>query len=456
MVVNKYISERGIESLYKNYDLFSENFHAFLTNTISLHPGNTRSGWRSFYYLLPLFLYLKIAGGLSLQNLYFFNFIISAVTVILFYKLCDRHFGREVANFSTLLVVFSSWFSEFAMSISYHTFTIMIAAILITLMFDCLNNAKLSTYLFLGIVSGLSLYYYGPIRFLLPVVLILLFYKNKYPYKSRIYFCAGFFLLLIPSLLGNYDDIRLFDRENIYFYTEPGFEKPFFLRWVDNLRIYASILSGRQIDPLHAALINKILVIPLMIGTLAVLKKWKDKSYRLLLMIAVAITLLPVFTTFAHWQPRRFALYVIPIYMFIGIGLYYIIRYISSIKRKVLKVALYSFIVSMLVYIIAHEMLYVRVNIYTPKRDIGFIDLGLKISKSFVRGPLFYLRETPYRLCEADGGAYLLMLVLKNTKSDYKITQISNLADIEIQDEVYIIKSPFISEKVFKPDFDRF
>lgn len=65
MVVNKYLSEWGIENLYKNYHLFSTNFFTFLNNTVPLHEADAECAWRSFYYLLPLFLFLKMAVSSS-------------------------------------------------------------------------------------------------------------------------------------------------------------------------------------------------------------------------------------------------------------------------------------------------------------------------------------------------------------------------------------------------------
>jgi len=452
MVTNKYFSENNIEKLFKNYRLFSADFSGFTKATISLREeADTDHGWETFYYLLPLFIFLKMLGGLNLQNLYFFNLAIGIINLILFYRICEKYFNKQAAIIGGLFLTFSSWFFEFTMSISYHFASITVALILIYLMFECATNQKMVNFFFLGAATALSLYYYGPIRFIFPAVAIVLFNVENYSSKRLVYFLSGLMpILILYFILSRSFIIELFDAENI-FKTYPGeYNLPWFLRLRDNLNAFLSALSGGHIIKEHACLMHKLLSLPLATGIIYALKKSRDRRYRLLLFTSAAILILPVLTTMVHTTPRRFVFYIIPVYMLIGIGGSWIVKAVSSVKRKNLRFALWLLIASLSICIIGDEFGYTTQRLWFKKQSPDFVYLAMIISELPAEQPLYYLRETPHELFEDDSESWLLMLAIRNKKGDTEVKQIVNLDSLDFADGAYIIKSPLISRNTFE------
>ena len=106
--------------------------------------------------------------------------------------------------------------------------------------------------------------------------------------------------------------------------------------------------------------------------------------------------------------------------------------------------------------IVISELIYIKHNIFSGNRQLGFVDLGTRISKSSIDSPIFYLQEVPHQFFEVDCEARLLMLVIRNNKPHYKVMQISDLNKMQVQnDEVYIVKSPFITKHGFEKMVDK-
>lgn len=450
MIPNKYMWEWNIGKLFKNYDLFSTDIRQFVANTISLHQGDTESAWKSFYYLLPLFVFSDILGGLNLQNLYFFNFMISALNIILFYKVCKRYLNGGSAAIGTFFLACASWFHEFTFSASYHPATILVALIIIDAILSCSNAAKAINYVVLGMLTGISLYFYGPIRYLWPVIIFVLF-SSEHKLKTVSYFLLGFVPIVLASfLIGNAPSLSFWDEENI-FWNNPGYNPSLCYRIFENVRAFSRALSGRYISLIHAKLINKALTLPLIVGLVYLARKANMRPYRLLAMVFLSITLLPVFITMAHYQPRRFLLYCIPVYMIIGLGGDHILQMIRSIKSQFLKTVLCLIVMVITLSVVVSEARYARDNIWSGKRDIGLKALADKISAAHLEGPVFYLQETPHQIYEADDAeSYLLMLLLKETGFHYPIKQIADLNNIPLQNTAWIVQSPLIAKDAFE------
>ena len=452
LTVNKYLSEFGIKKLFTNYHLFLTDFPSFLTKTISLHEGDTQSAWSSFYFLLPLFLFLKSTGGLCLKNLYFFNFAVSIANLVVFYKVCEYAFKRQVAQISVLYLVFSAWFFEFTMSYSYCNLTFLISLILIYVMFRCLKEQKIINYLFLGVVIGVSMYFYGTIRYLWLPVVMLIFNRKFNSIPRIIYFLIGLTPLLVFSLSGT-NFKKLFDEENIFWAADPGaIYSSWLLRLSDNLKSVFKAFAGGYIEIPHAHLMNALLVVPFIWGMVWIIKKRKINSYNLLLWIFIAITVLPAFITYAHTQPRRFVLYPVPMYMLIGIGMRQLVKRACHINMKMLRILSICLILCASVYIIMSEFNFIRSSMTTNKRDFGFIKLSKELSTSLIHGKIYYLQEVPHRLYgdPYDCEKYLLMLALGDYRSDFSVTQINSLDNLAFEKEIYIVKSPLIQEDYFQ------
>ena len=453
--VDKFCFEWGIENLIENYHLFSTDFLGFWKATISLHSGDSESGWSSFYYLLPLFLFLKLLGGLSLYNLHLFVFLNAALLLIVFYVLMRRYWGAGAANIGILFFVFSSFFNEIATTAGYHTPTVLLAAVLMLSLFKYhyLPSKKLAVWL--GLLSGLSWYYYGVIRFILPVSVGVIACK-KDNYKHLALFLLG---LVVVCSIGFIFTVSnkgsFFDQENI-FYQEPGYQKVFYMTWFNNIRAFWAGLNGKTYHDSHARLMHTILLIPLIIGIVHVCKNIKYKANRLLIFFLFAICFFPVVITFAHWQLRRYILYCIPLYILIGIGGRVLVDYIHSIRNKYYKNVCYILIAALTFQMIAGEFVIINNGIWHRRHErISLLSFGKEVKKYSCIKSFYYLRETPHKLYEVDAEAALLTLILEREYCD-KVRAVTSLEFLRnTENDVYIITSPHIQQEALLKECEK-
>lgn len=453
--INKFLFEWGVNNLVSNYQLFNNNFFAFVINTMLISEGDSASGWNSFYYLLPLFIFLKFMGGLNLFNLHLFTFFSSIPTLFIFHYLLKKYWGDVAANIGVYFLVFSSFFFNLAISGSYHTPSILVALILIIFIFKTLDDYSIKTDFCLGMITGLSWYYYGPLRFIsLLVIGIVCLRKDKF-YKHILYFLTGFMIIsLWGFILTMVHKGHFFDQEHI-FYKEPGYEKIFYLVWLDNLRSFGRIILGEKFAGLNYRLINKVLVLPLFIGIAHIVKTLRhNKVNKIFLSYVITICILPIFVTAFHYQPRRYILYVIPIFMLIGIGGSRIVYYLNLIKNRTIKIILSLIFIVMSFYIIWSELGLAFNNTPNNTREYALGEIlrfGRLINKYFYTDlPIFYLQEVPHRLLEVDSEASLFTLILRDKNITCNVGKITGLEQIcNDSKEVYIIKSPYIKNESF-------
>jgi len=229
----------------------------------------------------------------------------------------------------------------------------------------------------------------------------------------------------------------------------------------------------------HATLLNKALFIPLVVGIVHTITNYKHKKNTLLLSLALVICVLPVFLTFGHFQPRRYLLYSIPIYIFIGIGGARIIQYFEFIKAKIIKKIIFLTLGLVSLCIVLHEFAYTATSIWNS--DLEFIisnysnkqpndvvtpylitmDFQDVIFSNFMKATknmiqynylIFYLQETPRAFSRGffDFESSLLTLILRNENRNCYVANITTLKAIGGSvDKAYVVKSPFISKEDF-------
>lgn len=468
--VVKYHLHWSMSSLTKNYDLYLHSYKDFLLNTLMFHTGGGSAGWKTAFYLLPLFTFTKLFGGLSLYNIYLFTITTSIISLLLFYYWIRKFWGREVAFFSAFFLGYSAVFQEIARSGSYISFSVIFAVIWIIFLYRCSKNKSTLSYFLLGVLTGITWYGYGTLRCLTLVACayILLSSPEKRAKKFML-FLMGMLIIIAPGIILKLKTVNLqeykepfhrlfFDRENIRSLKELGQNIGYFLN---------RFLGGRQImEPLitnncHAHFLNRLLVIPLVAGIVRALKSRRDRKYLLLIVLSLAVYLTPLLITSSagYRQARRSLLYVIPTYLFIGLGMDGIFIFVKSLSHIIFKRILQLLIFSVIIFIIISEFLFVNTHIIRGNRDLGILKFAKAINTLGIEGEVYYFElDVPLEGKMRDVSTYrftresdILRVALMNSRGNFpRLVKINGLTEINPSlKSFYLVKSPLIAEEEF-------
>lgn len=454
----KYHFMIGIEDLTMNHILFHTERGEFFRQTLSFNEGDTESGWRTAYHLVPLFLFLEMIGGLSIRNLYIYTTVISLLSLILFYCWSFKFWGREVAFFGTVLIGFSSCFQEIARSGTYHAPSLFLALSWILCMHICLNSRRSLHFLVLGMVTGLMVYYYALLRFMVIIPLSALFIVKRLFDKRALLFLAGILLFLLPGVIFDTGHrTSLLDEETFFKLPNTVLLKELGLNIV---ALFSKFLGDEQYVPgplarfFHAPLLNRILVPPFLIGFLHLINNRKSDRHWLMLLISFSIFIPPLFSTNdGYIEARRSLLSIVPIYLFVGIGVSRIFYLLNRIQRKTRKKLLYVTVAFVLVIACAWEVMYSATKIWPGGRDIGLLDFGKKIETMGLSGEIYYLNpedQFSAYLHQTEGA--ILRLILSPGKLRIKVREVFDFGGAAARlSRFYVVKSPLI----LPSEFDR-
>ena len=403
--VMKYLFVYGIRFLSENYSLYHQSFQEFLFKTSAYHTADSESGWRTVFYLWPLFIFCDFLGGLSLKSMHLFTITSLLILVGLFYWWIRGIWGKQVALYAAFFLGFSSVFQEIARSGSYDAYSLLIGMIWIAFFFYCGKSDKVRNYFLLGLFTGLTWYGYGILRYLTIVVIAyVIFLKCSRKFLVLGVLLAGMMIVLIPGFLINIEVRHI---------NMATYHKPLYQLFFDenasfrggntadvirtNLAIFGQRIFGepelmdRPMKVFHASLWNFFLAMPLLIGMWTALRSRRQLPDRLLLLLAFIIYLAPCFLCNHGIKSRRVLFYIIPSYCFIGLGMKEIVGWISNIRSVFLKYMMVILAVSILFVVLGQEMAFFQTEILSSKRDFGFLAFADKVKKSGVSGDMYYL-----------------------------------------------------------------
>lgn len=461
--VVKYHLHWDIGKLIENYNLFLYAPKDFFLNTLPLHQGDGQAGWRTIFYLLPLFICIKLFGGLSLKAVYLFTITTSIFFLLFFYLWVKKFWSKKVAFFATFFLGYSAIFQEIARSGSYISFSILFAIILIFYSYNCLNNGKILSYFFLGILTGIAMYGYGTLRCLFLVVCIcIMFERSCFSRKRLALFFIGLILVILPGIILTINKLNP-EYSNLHslFFDEELFTVGRFplSELKQNVVCFLNRISGgpQIILPIitnnfHAHFLNRLLIAPFVIGVIAGLKRKNDYKH-LLLILSLAIYLTPLITTNSGYsQARRSLLYIIPTYLFIGLGVDKAIVFINSLSSIFFKRALQLFLLSGIIFIAISEVFYTNKYIINANRDLGLLKFADNIKKFETGENLYYLEtiNTMSVYVYTNEGIILEVALMSGKDTHPNVVIIKDLNEIPRQlKSFYLVKSPYISQQEY-------
>jgi len=457
--VTKYLLYMGMTDMVNSYYLYHHSFRDFFFQTGVFHPGNSESGWRTFFYLYPLFVYCDLLGGLSFERLYYFTIISSLCALILFYWWVRRIAGREAAWWMFYFFGLSSIFQEFARSGSYDIFSLLVAIAWIMYFFQFLNEEKpFREYLIFGLLTGGVWFYYGMLRtFFLAVLVHILFTKDKR--RNAFFFLSGMGLVIAPSIgllmwQHSAGANAYIDRENIFNVVNHHLSD-FLMVIHNNVIIFLNRMFGEydhiemiHLDRIHAHFHHPLLSIPLIVGICVTLRRKTTQLPFLVLIFLIYLT--PMMTSsWGFYEARRSVLCLIPNYFFIGIGMKEIFLEVQRVFNRHLRRLLFSIIFGCIFIICYQEVSFFKTHILNATRDPGLLKLSDDIKKNHFSGKLLYLEEKTYYL-DTPGSDMLRISLLQNGKCIPDVVGLE-LADVVPKglNQFYIVISPEISQKVF-------
>jgi len=386
--------------LLNHYNEFKKDFKAFFRNTYIFNQGDTESSKNSFFFLLPLFIGVDLIGGLNFGNMYRVTLVFGLLSVVVLFLFLKRHWNTRVAFFSCLFYGFSPWFQELFRSETYHGPTVLIAILIIYATFNFTENENTAhdivSPFILGILIGISFYYYGLIRgaFFFVSLVFLIAPGNKG--RIFLYFFLGIFLVLF---WGVYLRIKgggaFFDGANFLTVSKPWIsllKRNFYILRQIFLSDVAQATPSRFAS--HSRLLNPFLFLPFILGFFYSIRQ-KEKKY-VLFNIFSLIAYLSILIT-SNYQVRRMLLLSIPIYVFTGIGISNIYTYLEKIKDINLRSKARILFAVAIIFIIFTNLLYIQKNIFIPDRTFGFLRVAQAIKKHNIQGEVILLMGDPRR-----------------------------------------------------------
>jgi len=469
ILVVKYLFQYNIQYLPQNYFKYHHAFSEFLFQTCIFHQGNSEAGWKTAFFLWPLFVFCDALGGLTLTNICLFTVITSLLTLILFYWWVRKNWGPQAAFWGAGFFGFSAVFQEFARSGSYDAYSILTAMLWIMLFFYCAQKATALSYGVLGFFTGLSWYGYSMLRTFIVAALIEIFYFAKRRCLSGSLFLAGVFLWIIPGViillqvLHRYHfhgtlGVLMVDKENIFSIVKGdvhGFFEVIFHNFVNffkRLLGFNDLMDCPSNNQAHAHFLNHLLVIPMILGFISVWKRRKEISGRLLIMLSAVIFLTPLFTSsWANNEARRFLFYVLPVYCLIGIGMREIFLWRDSIKREDARSMAGIWIALCVSFVLLSEIQFSNKVILSGQRELGLADFADKLNERQESATIVYLEKKQDSFYYFSNEGYLLRLLLeKNGRHNYEVKETLLDTPLDPSPTFYIVKSPMITNKEFR------
>ena len=458
MLVSKFHFQWGIKSLLENYSLYHQSLQKFLLRTSAFHTASSMEGWNTVFYLWPLFAFCDLLGGLSIKSMYFFTITTSLMFVSLFYWWIRWIWGKHTALYAAFFLGFSSIFQDFARSGTYHAYSLLIGIVWVVFFFYCSDSKKITNYFLLGLLTGLTWYGYGILRYLTLVVIIhALFLKGSRKASALGVILAGMMIVLVPGFLIMTKALHI---------DMTQYHKPLFLLIFDKAASFkeghtakivfsnlgtlgAKIINAVKAN--HRYLWNSFLAIPLFIGIWSSIRQARRKSPdRLLLLLAAAIYL-PPWLLLNGVNEKRLLLFIIPSYCFIGLGMKEIVTLISSLQNILLKCTMAILLVSFIFIIIFHEMTFFQNFILSPKKkvDVGFLTYVHKIKKMGICGNMYYL-DGKIIFKGTKESHVMRVALLENGKSCLNvINQMPQLRISDISKDFYLSRGLRISDQEF-------
>ena len=459
--------------LSDNYILYHHSFKDFLYHAGSFFRGSAVSGWNTIVYLLPLYIFCDIFGGLSLKTICLFTVTTSLISLALFYFWMRRAWGRQAALWGTLLLGSSAVFQEIARSGHYMAYSFLLVAIWLLYCFRNKETGNAWYFSILGFLTGLLWYGYGLIRGLALVAFVRVWRSKKTPkWISLVLFLSGMLAIIIPGVIimreqhYNYHGpwrFSFIDEENILDNGKWNLHYILNILCINFIIFVHRMLGGMQrIDhwlrsQSHAHFLNPYFVVPMLIGMRRTFRSWKLPSNQLLLWLSLIIFVSPVLSsTGGYAEARRSLFYIIPIYCFIGLGCKEIFDWVKRRNAAALKWLITFLLMCIVLVALNSEMRFIQSNIIFSKRDMGILAFADKIKKAGMHGNLYYLQRdrdndfnATYRwIVESD---VMRVALMENGQSNLEVLGLT-LKDLNLAlhfKDFYVAKSPDISQKAF-------
>jgi len=453
-----------------SYFLYHHYFNFFIFQTTAFHNGNSSMGSHSAIYLIPLFAFCDLLGGLSLKTMFLFTITTSLICLLLFYGWLLKNWGKKCAFWGTLFFGYSAVFQEFARSGSYLSYSILLTMIWILFFYKCAQMANPSLYGVFGFLTGLTWYGYGVMRGLFLAALAQIFLSKKRKFSTSLLFLTGMMLVIIPSIIILYKNLSInhslyhgafhslfIDKENILDWNKGNLQS-IVIEFFRNLEIFVRrMLGGDQIieplvkDKFHAHFLSSLLVVPMLIGIGFAFKFKKDLKNKLLLLTSFIIYTLPLLSSsIGYDDARRSLLYVLPTYCFIGIGMDIILKWLSNINKNSVKYFVSVLLIGAFAFIIFTEMKFVFQRIMVPGRDPGLLAFSQQIKDSNISGVLYYMEDNSvyFPVKESD---VLKLALMTNGQLPVEIEDFPTDTGLaHLPKNFYFVKSPLIPDSIFK------
>jgi len=296
-------------------------------------------GWPIFLsFFFEIFSFNNFWDYITLQT--FLSVIISVITIIPIYFLCNKFFGKKISLFGALLFTFEPRLIQNSLLGITEPIYILLLTIVFVLF---LSSNKKFIYLSFGLLGLLTIIKFESILLFLPLsVLFFINFKMQKNYKKQYLFSAIIFLVMLSPVIilntttdgGNLISNRINAELR---YTGGDFidkEKPIPWYYDYNFENIIKFLGWSMI-PIFLPFIP--------LGVILIFKKWQKKH--LFIILLTIFTLIPGFYALLRFADTR---YLFPAYpMFCVIALFAIKWFDENFSRKKI---LYLILIVMIVF----------------------------------------------------------------------------------------------------------
>lgn len=442
----------NISNLLDNYERFHNSFSDFLFFTSHFQRGQSDAQWSTSLYLMPLFLFCDVLGGLSIKTICIFSVTSSLLALIVFYCWIRSFWGRQVAFYSVILLGFSSIFQEIARSGDFIAFSFLLAVIWIFFFFRLIRSGGTSIYYFcFGLLTGVMVCFYWILKGFAIVALGYMFSLKKQRKMLGIgLYLLGIGIVVMPGvfiLFNNHISFFPSDKENIHSFKE----------FLSNWHVFIQHIFGNNLilepyikDTFHACFWNPLLVWPLLVGVISAFLKCRYKRDNFWLFILVFFIFFPPMMFYFYSEARRSLFYIIPSYCFIGLGIVEILYWVKNFKNVALKVTVNFLCLVMICFVVYSEMNILQEKIIINKRDFGLLKFAESIQKMHLNGDLYYL-ESSFRVGYISLGwgsresSVFRVAMMDNGKTSFNISNGYLSTELPFKGGMYyVVLSPFI------------
>lgn len=301
----------------------------------------TNLGWPVFLTsFFNLFSFNSAIDYMNLQKI--ISMILSSLTIIPIYLICNKFTGKKYALFASSLFIFDPRIIQNSVFGLTDALYIFMMTIVFTLFF---NSQKKYTYIAFGLVALTTMVRAeGVFVFIAISILFFIKFKNEKKIVLKYLFCFGIFILILSPII--IQRVELFQNE----FMTPVFQKSETITNNEQNILTKIFVGFENFVKLFGWVIIPIYLVFLIPGFIIMIRKWKKENFYII--IPIIVMSIPIF--YAYSIPALDTRYLFLLFPFFSIISSFFIAFLAERIQyigKILPIILLIVIISSTVFL---------------------------------------------------------------------------------------------------------